>query len=298
MTKFVPYLFLVFSLVACKKENDSLNNNSNNNAAVDTTQLVVYYERNPAMPTVSDSVMKVEYFYDDNNRISETRSYSFYYSSPTLVLGGTSAFRYLGNDTLPYLRIHYPSPSNSLQYRDSVFLFYNTAGQLSLDSAREYIATDWNYAYVRTNEYYYSGNAVSVYRINYYSGGSVIMNHANWTYNTDLNLQTLHNSDGFTSRSDYQFTFDDHPNPFKIKGYRDYSVFGDNYGTSFSISSSSKNNLTSIVQDYHDATTDHHSSGTRSFTYKQNGYPDKVDYYDNSNGTAVYQKTGYYVYKH
>ena len=298
MTKFVPYFFLVFSMVACKKGNDPLNNNSNNNAAVDTTQLVAYYERNPAMPTVSDSVMKVEYFYDDNNRISETKYYGFYYSSPALVLEGTTVFRYLGNDTLPYLRIHYPGAHYSPQYKDSVFLFYNMAGQLSLDSVREYIAIDWNYAYIVTNEYVYSGNAMSTYRTNYNSGGSVMIYNASWTYNTDLNLQTLHNSSGVSTTNDFQFTFDDHPNPFKIKGYRNYSAFGDTYGTSFSLSSSSKNNLTSIVQDYHDATTDHHISGTRSFTYKQNGYPDKVDYYDNSNGTAVYQKTGYYVYKH
>lgn len=296
MANKIFFILLVFTFIACKKENNQLNNNSN--SSVDTTQLAMYFEKDLTLPLASDSSMKVEYFYDANNRVKEVKSYAYYFSTAGLLLEGDIHFEYIGNDTLPYLRIADPGPNYSPQYRDSMFFFYNSAGKLVLDTAREYIFINPTLIATRTIKYSYSTNSIDITQVNYYSGGTTINSKADWTYGTDLNFRTLHTSNDFNTTSDYQFTFDNHPNPFNTKGCRVYSPFNDTYGTSFSISSSSKNNLTSVINDYHDVSTHLRISEIRSFNYKANGYPEKVEYFDNTSGTAIYTKSGFYKYQH
>ncbi len=312
---------LMLSIAACKKNSDvssaqaNNNNNTNNSTNADTTMLATYFEIDTTITSGQDTINKSEYNYDNDKRVVSLKTYFYYSSLPTGSLKCTNYFFYNGNNTLPNIRIDdYTGAGIPHPHRDSVFLFYDATGKLVLDSVVQYFPSPTQ-PQIMSYKYAYSFNASSGMYIvditrSYYSGSpQVSQDHTEYVSDASGNplVATVQNAQFFYPQS-YDFGYDANPNPFHVKGCRDYSPFTeysgipllyDYYGMSFSLSSSSPNNITTVDKSYFDGGgTLHNIDYTYNYTYRSDGYPNSSTFYENSTGTPAYKKKGFYQYTH
>jgi len=318
---FLGVAVFMFSLMACKKNSDitsnqsnNSNNNTNNSANADSTMLLTYFEIDTTITSGQDTLNKSEYSYDNNKRVVALRTY-YYSSLPAGRIKCTNHFFYNGNDTLPTIRVDdYPGAGIPHPHRDSVFLFYDVMGRLILDSVIQYFPSNPTQPLVISYRYEYYFNtasgmdAIDITRTYYYAGPQISEDHTDYELGAYGNLEvTFVENSQFASSNPhlYGFNYDSHPNPFYVKGCRDYSPFHeysgmpfiyDYHGMSSSLRSSSKYNITSVVDLYFDGAVNRRTEYSFDYKYRSDGYPSSLTIYVNNTGAPIYKNKGFYVY--
>lgn len=125
LLKTAGLLATLFAIVSCQKENGEAPFTSN-----DSTLLKEVVQRDITQPSGLDSLSKIVYSYDQQDRVVQSITYS-YALNPTPQNISRFELQYHGNDTLPYLFIQKfwtdPTgfPGSTPIFTDSLYLFYN-----------------------------------------------------------------------------------------------------------------------------------------------------------------------------
>lgn len=253
-----------------------------------TPLLKQFVEIDTTLTSREDTLIKVEFKYDNNNRIKQINAFNFSISRTKAAT--TATFFYNSNDTLPWLRFVEMPLAGYASSLDSTFLFYNSIGNIVEDSSRVFYP-NLGAHYMWLTLYYYDGNRVM--RSDFGTTLSTIDN----TFDADSNLVYSFLKDNNNIIVEQTFRYDNHPNPFNSMNIGDYIIYGDNYGLVNFMRQGAKNNFLFIDYHYtdHSANMDH--KNTFSYVYNENGFPKQVIFYEvDNNGVSKYLKTGLYSY--
>lgn len=292
---------MIFFFNSCKKEPSTdlppgtVDTSKNN---VDTL-LYKFIEIDTTKLAGLDTMVQIEYSYDLKKRISQIKQYVFdIINQNGLPRLSSTKFIYAGNDGLPSIRVTEQSSTFPASL-DTTFLFYNSGSSLSKDSTRLILDTSPGYSYVRKQEYLYNVNQTTVIRTDYYTTPiSVTTTTITSKYTSGGNVALYHSVNNYQSNVDQNFTYDNHPNPFNIKGTIGYIVLTDLSGLTVFTNMGSINNFTSLDNLYVDYAAHIYNSYSFSYIYRSNGFPESVYFYESTPGSEKFLKKGLYFYSH
>ncbi|HTB99137.1 MAG TPA: hypothetical protein VK705_00500 [Ferruginibacter sp.] len=287
---FILSAIVVITIVSCKKTN---NGSSANNGV----HLLKYIQLDTTQAAPYDTMEVDTYKYDNLNRFLICTEISYGNDTPGLPDSGigSTGESYIGNSTVPYMTFN-DDDGGQAGYNtdDTDYILSYTPGVMIKDSEINTSTTNGvsSSRFISVMEDILNGQTVIENTINYTPSFNSYSDTATQIFsNGDVISQTDNTVVGNQPYSNWNMTFDTHPNPFYNNGLTDVGILelGDD---SLQLQPIQKNNTTEIIRNSPSAPL--HLK--YEYTYNSNGYPATVVEYDWSSGSPVFVYKGIYVY--